>query len=162
MLVLWQNGIPRQQPGAENGTFAVPLTHPATLDGDAFNADQIKNHSGLIVDSPGFMQQAIGSALNYVKTDTDPAVTLLSRKTGQYEGIKEGSGGEVKIATVELMPPRHPPPAKIWDFFPPLRIFKRAFDYFKSRQKEGEDERARGGKRRRAGGIKSEIPQEIL
>lgn len=68
------------------------------------------------------------------------------------------------MSTVELMPPRHPPPTRIYDFFPPLRIIKRIKDWWLSvfRDVVHQDDRVKGGKRKRKGAFKSEIPQEIL
>jgi hypothetical protein len=51
----------------------------------------------------------------------------------------------------------------VWDFFPPLRLLKIVVDWFKTQKRLEEQERAKGGKRRRgADAVKSEIPQEIL
>lgn len=135
-----------------------------------------------------FTVQAIKSASAFVKTD-DPEVFVVTSKRegrksiqqrrsirvsrdilptslhqGQHQNQRDNSSDEqVTLETVELMPPRHPPPPKVWDFFPPLRIFKVVYDLFRWRKKQGQGqtERTRGGKRRRMG-TTMEIPQEIL
>ena len=67
------------------------------------------------------------------------------------------------IASVELMPPRHPPVPRYWDYLPPLRIVKIILDWFKTQKRLEDQDRTKGGKRRRGGNtVKSEITQEIL
>jgi hypothetical protein len=70
--------------------------------------------------------------------------------------------GKAHITSVELMPPRHPPMAQYWDFFPPLRLAKIVVDWIRKREKVLQQERVRGGRRKRGGGMRSEIPQEVL
>lgn len=134
-----------------------------------------------------FREQAINSARGFVKTDDSEVFMVTSRREGQKSsnrGVSQFlkiclstslhqnqhqnkrdnfSDEQVTLKTVELMPPHHPPPPKIWDFFPSLRIFKVVYDLFRwmKKQGQGQRERTRGGKRRRMG-TTMEIPQEIL
>jgi hypothetical protein len=85
----------------------------------------------------------------------------LQRQRSEKEFTPDGLE-KVTIATVELMPPRHPPPIKIWDIFPPFRVYKMVTDYFKTQKMKEQQERAQGGKRKRPSGVRTEIPQEIL
>jgi len=85
----------------------------------------------------------------------------LNKKRSEKQFTPDGIE-KVTITTVELMPPRHPPPIKAWDLFPPLRIYKMITDWFKTQKMKEEQERAQGGKRKRPSGVKTEIPQECL
>ena len=190
LLVLWQNGIPRQKWHKADDVMAVPLTQPAVFDGYAFEMlngagtptpgpiDKESNPSGLTTTSSKFKDQAVNSAAQYFETN-DPTVLGSSRLDHRDHRLCRDSSPpnpsdrnrsnapekpteKVTITTVELLPARHPPSAQIWDFFPPLRIFKVIWDWFKTQKRLEEQERARGGKRRRAGAVKSEIPQEIV
>ncbi|WVQ78805.1 hypothetical protein IAT38_000896 [Cryptococcus sp. DSM 104549] len=134
-----------------------------------------------------FKAQAIKSAGSFVHTN-DPDVFVVTSKLdgagggrrrssarpqqqqnresvqiarGHHAGGQPGGDEKVTLETVELMPPRHPPAAKFWDFFPPLRIFKVIYDMFSWKKKAKDSERKKGGKRRRMG-TTMEIPQEIL
>ncbi|WVQ78804.1 hypothetical protein IAT38_000895 [Cryptococcus sp. DSM 104549] len=132
-----------------------------------------------------FKAQAIRSAASFVQT-SDPDVFVVTNKREGRKSVQErrsiqvGRGGEgaeagagagagkgpatgeqVTLETVELMPPRHPPAPKFWDFFPPLRIFKVIYDKFNWQKKSKDSERRKGGKRKRMG-TSMEIPQEIV
>ncbi|ORY20578.1 Bestrophin, RFP-TM, chloride channel-domain-containing protein [Naematelia encephala] len=175
VMTLWQNGLPRQKAHKCDDVVAIPLTQPASWTGYAFgipndhrpdDVEVQRNHKGeLTTASERFKTQAITSATSFTRTN-DPTVyafsTLAKNRLVRSEGKTEEGGEKVHITTVELMPPRHPPPATWWDFCPPLRVIKRMADWFKTKQRLERMERTKGGKRRRSGGVKSEIPQEIL
>lgn len=181
-MVLWQNGIPRQIHDHDDGTFAVPLTQAATFNGRSFasldddrssqssHSDEVEQTPvGLTTKSEEFKQQAISAAARFTQSN-DPTVCswvpldLKHRVPRQdKEKMRTPEGAEkVAITTVELMPPRHPPPIKPWDLFPPLRIYKIVTDWFRTQKMKEQMERAKGGKRKRSGGVRTEIPQEIL
>jgi hypothetical protein len=177
-MVLWQNGIPRQKWHSSDDVFAVPLTQPAAFDGYSFDilegtapptpgpTDKESNPSGLTTTSSRFKRQAVKTAARYVEAEDPKVVGFCQLDKGDHRMHRENSPPDEKdkvtITTVELMPPRHPPAARFWDFFPPLRIIKIAMDYFKTQQRLEEQERTQGGKRKRREMVKSEIPQEIL
>jgi putative membrane protein len=184
LLVLWQNGLPRQKAYKADDVIAIPLTQPASFNGYAFDLfpdtaapspapksnkapiDQENHPSGLTTNSSAFKIQAVEAAAEYTKTD-DPAIIGFSRldekhrlNKNDHKG-KENGREEVTITTVELMPPRHPPAPRI--FIPPLRVLKVIWDWIRRKKRdEEEEERSKGGKRRRGGAVRSEIPQEIL
>jgi len=183
-MALWHNGIPRQKYYHNDDTLAVPLTNPATFDGVAFNTlsqtanssstsinsiDVERNVTGITTTSTDFRKQALTSAASFTVSN-HPDVMAFSRLDQKYRLNKKRSEKQftpdgiekVTITTVELMPPRHPPPIKAWDLFPPLRIYKMLTDWFKTQKTKEEQERAQGGKRKRPSGVKTEIPQECL
>lgn len=189
-MALWRNGIPRQKDYHNDDTLAVPLTNPATFTGTAFHTlpgtndssststfsapsvnsiDAERNVAGVTTTSADFKKQALTSAASFTRSD-NPDICAFSRLDAKYRLRRQRSEKEftpdgiekVTITTVELMPPRHPPPIKIWDIFPPFRIYKMVTDYFKTQKMKEEQERAQGGKRKRPSGVRTEIPQEIL
>lgn len=179
LLVLWTNGIPRQKWHNADDAVAVPLTQPASFDGYAFEmldkndtpsdgpTDKESNPSGLTTTCPAFKKQAVNAATKFVNSTDPDIVGFASLDRHDHRLNRDASpprdNEKVTIASVELMPPRHPPAARFWDFFPPLRFIKVILDWFKTQKRLEEQERAKGGKRRRGGAsIKSEIPQEIL
>lgn len=162
----------------------MPLTQPAAFDGEAFEAlDQTKSEkhtgplvgahdkeaspSGLTTSSVAFKEQALQAAAKFANSDAPHVIGFASVNSSDHRLCDDASpttGSEkVTIASVELMPPRHPPSPRVWDFFPPLRLIKIIIDWFKTQKRLEEQERAKGGKRRRGiNAVKSEIPQEIL
>ncbi|ODN76520.1 hypothetical protein L202_05187 [Cryptococcus amylolentus CBS 6039] len=183
LLALWQNGIPRQKSSRATDDIAVPLTVPIAFTPDALNQPNLPNpfddeekRMGEQMYGPApdeYKEQAVRNASEYVGTD-DPEVFVVTSKRDGRKSITQrrsiqvqgrtGQGGEqVTLETIELMPPRHPPPPRIWDFLPPLRIFKSIYDMFNWKKKKEISERAKGGKRKRSAmGTDMEIPQEIL
>lgn len=185
-MTLWRNGIPRQKDYHSDDTVAVPLTNPATFTGLAFHShpdiasitssspsvdsiDAERNVTGVTTTSNEFKDQAVTSAASFTRSDNPDILAFsrldtkhrLNRKRSEKEFTPDGVE-KVTITTVELMPPRHPPPIKIWDIFPPLRAYKMVTDYFKTQKMKEEQERAQGGKRKRPNGVRTEIPQEVL
>jgi len=183
-MTLWHNGIPRQKVYHNDDTLAVPLTNPATFNGVAFHTtpetatssstsinsiDVERNVTGITTTSADFRKQALTSAASFTRCD-NPDVCAFSRLDQKHRLNKKRSEKEftpdgmekVTITTVELMPPRHPPPIKAWDLFPPLRIYKMITDWFKTQKMKENQERAQGGKRKRPSGVRTEIPQECL
>jgi putative membrane protein len=166
LLVLWQNGLPRQQAYKAEDIVAVPLTQPATFDGYAFDllpgtakpsavaveAPSSATHpeahaSAFTTNSEAFKRQAVESAVEYTKSD-DPAIIGSSRLDEKHRlgHINNSDGREqVTITTVELMPPRHPPTPRVWDFIPPLRVFKVIWDWFRKKRRIEEEEREKCG-----------------
>ena len=184
LMTLWHNGIPRQKFYHNDDTLAVPLTNPATFDGVAFDMppqstnssstsinsiDVERNVTGITTTSTDFRKQALTSAASFTRSN-HPDVLAFSRLDQKHRLNKKRSEKQftpdgiekVTITTVELMPPRHPPPIKAWDLIPPLRIYKMITDWFKTQKMKEEQERAQGGKRKRPSGVKTEIPQECL
>jgi hypothetical protein len=180
VLVLWQNGIPRQKSTYADDSVAVPLTQPAAFTGYAFEAapgtetpveaDVEETPVGLTTTAAKFSKQALDSASPFLALEEEQdggrmrrhCFTRLDEKHRVIRRSEDKRAERVPITTVELMPPRHPPRARVWDVIPPLRVFKIVADWFKSQKRKALDERAKGGKRKRAGGVRSEIPQEIL
>ncbi|WVF65852.1 hypothetical protein IAT40_000589 [Kwoniella sp. CBS 6097] len=173
ILALWQNGLPREKAGQFTDVNAVPLSTAAAFRTDALNQrnlpdpflDRERAFSMDGRDGDQFREQAIQSAKSFVMAE-DPNVFALNRQRSSVQNVRpglQGAGSDegVTLATVELMPPRHPPAPKFWDFFPLLRIFKIIYDWFKYAQKIDQNERLKGGKRKRKGAT-MEIPQEIL
>lgn len=185
-MTMWRNGIPRQKAVYNDDTLAVPLTNPATFTGMAFHShpdidtttssspsvdsiDAERNVTGVTTTSVDFRKQALTSAASFTRSDNPDVLAFsrldnkhrLNRKRSEKELTPDGLE-KVTITTVELMPPRHPPPIKIWDIFPPLRIYKMVTDYFKTQKMKESQERAQGGKRKRPNGVRTEIPQEVL
>ncbi|WWD16444.1 hypothetical protein CI109_100870 [Kwoniella shandongensis] len=175
LLALWQNGLPREHASKQsNDTIAVPLTTPIAFTADALNqpdlpVDEEKDGSLPLpsgrTTGQSFRAQAIASATSFVKTDNPKVFQLKRQKDDQVkaEPIQPNTKGKdtdekIILTTVELLPPRHPPMPKVWDFFPLLRIGKVVYDWWK---KNVDQERQKGGKRRR-NGTGMEIPQEIL
>nr|XP_018264799.1 uncharacterized protein I303_02979 [Kwoniella dejecticola CBS 10117]OBR86957.1 hypothetical protein I303_02979 [Kwoniella dejecticola CBS 10117] len=128
--------------------------------------------TGLATDPKTFKKQAIQSAKSFVQVD-NPDIFALNRQRSSLQTVRSGKYGRssnaanpgeegITLATVELMPPRHPPTPKFWDFFPPARIFKIIYDWFRWHKIGENNERAKGGKRKRKMGSTMEIPQEIL
>ncbi|WWC68538.1 uncharacterized protein I206_102467 [Kwoniella pini CBS 10737] len=126
--------------------------------------------SGLNTDPKVFKKQAIQSAKSFVQVD-NPDIFALNRQRSSLQTVRSGKYGRsnnaageegITLATVELMPPRHPPTPRFWDFFPPLRIFKIIYDWFRWHKLGDNNERAKGGKRKRKAGNSMEIPQELL
>ena len=114
-----------------------------------------------------FKEQALQAAAKFANSDAPHVIGFASVNSSDHRLCDDASpttGSEkVTIASVELMPPRHPPSPRVWDFFPPLRLIKIIIDWFKTQKRLEEQERAKGGKRRRGiNAVKSEIPQEIL
>lgn len=158
--------------------MAVPLTQPAAFDGSPFDlidpsekptcpTDTEGNPSGLTTSCAEFKEQAIKAATKYVNCDDPDIVGFASLDRHNHRMCRDDSppreNEKVTIASVELMPPRHPPVTRFWDFFPPLRFIKIVIDWFKTRERLEEQERTKGGKRKRVtNSVKSEIPQEIL
>lgn len=188
LMTLWRNGIPRQKDYHNDDTLAVPLTNPATFTGMAFHghpetatssssssapsvseSDIERNVTGVTTTSVDFRKQALTSATQFARSDNPDILAFshldakhrLNRKRSEKEFTPDGLE-KVTITTVELMPPRHPPPIKIWDIFPPFRLYKMVTDYFKTQKMKEEQERAQGGKRKRPSGVRTEIPQEVL
>lgn len=189
-MALWRNGIPRQKDYHNDDTLAVPLTNPATFTGMAFHShahaqtetgstssstpsvnsiDAERNVTGVTTTSSAFKKQALTSAGSFTRSDNPDICAFsgldhkhrLQRQRTEKEFTPDGIE-KVTITTVELMPPRHPPTIKIWDIFPPFRIYKMVTDYFKTQKMKEKQERAQGGKRKRPSGVRTEIPQEIL
>ncbi|ORX35212.1 Bestrophin, RFP-TM, chloride channel-domain-containing protein [Kockovaella imperatae] len=178
LLVLWQNGIPRQKWHRADDVAAVPLSQQAAFDGYTFDimpgadmpnpgpTDHEANPGGLTTRSEKFKSQAVNEAKKYVQDGQAKIMGFchLDQKHRIRRGdtpVRLSQDDTIIITTVELMPPRHPPPATVWDFVPPLRIFKIVFDWFKTQKRLEQQERTRGGKRRRSA-VKSEIAQEML
>jgi len=180
LLVLWQHGIPRQKWHSYDDLHAVPLTQPAVSDGDAFESldraekhtgpspaprDREANPSGLTTSSAEYKEQAVEAAARFLSSDDPDVMDFASVNSSDNrlhcDTSPAMSSEKVTIASIELMPPRHPPVARVWDFFPPLRLIKIVIDWFKTQKRLEEQERAKGGKRRR-NAVQSEIPQEIL
>ncbi|OCF38368.1 hypothetical protein I317_07864 [Kwoniella heveanensis CBS 569] len=146
ILALWQNGLPREKAGQFTDVIAIPLSTAAAFRTDALNQrnlpdpflDKEKAFSMDGRDGDQFKEQAIQSAKSFVVAD-DPNVFALNRQRSSVQNVRpglQGAGSDegVTLATVELMPPRHPPAPKFWDFFPMLRIFKIIYDWFKYAQ----------------------------
>lgn len=164
--------------------MAVPLSQPAAYDGSAFEfldssekqtgpstgpVDKESNPSGLTTSSVEFKEQSVKAATKFVNTDDPDKIGFASLNHSDHRLCRdrtppsEGEVEKVTIASVELMPPRHPHVARYWDFFPPLRVVKIVIDWFKTQKRLEEQDRAKGGKRRRGNNtVRSEIPQEIL
>ncbi|KAK4690087.1 ion channel-forming bestrophin family protein, partial [Tremellales sp. Uapishka_1] len=178
LLVLWQNGIPREEPSSAKDVIAVPLTQPATYTGPTFlpledehgtrphtekqrPQDVESNHDGLTTTCDTFREMALANAGEYI---VDPDVWVYSKKKKDFvvlPGQKGGRGDKAKVAPIELLPPRHPPSAKIYDFIPPLRIFWIIRDWLATRKMREGNERAKGGKRRLAGIRRSRISPHL-
>ncbi|RSH94765.1 hypothetical protein EHS25_004571 [Saitozyma podzolica] len=192
LLVLWQNGIPRQKPTSSDDSIAVPLTEPASFTGYAFASapgtetpvapdpdSDTEPHVGMNPTSGSFFRQAMKAVRPYLfrteqlgngsgceggdggVDDGEGGTVCVTDEKGQrhcfakldkkHRVIRQSEdtrNGRVPIVTVELMPPRHPP-----------AVMK---DWFVSQQRKAFDVREKGGKRKRAGGVRNEIPQEIL
>ncbi|WVW80229.1 hypothetical protein I302_102207 [Kwoniella bestiolae CBS 10118] len=185
IFALWQNGLPREKAGKFTNSIAVPLTTSVAFRTDALNQRDIPDpfldtekgtpngsqsgseSLGASADPKAFKKLAIKSAKSFVQVD-NPDVYALNRQRSSLQTVRSGKPGSgpqgenVTLTTVELMPPRHPPTPKIWDFFPPLRIFKIIYDWFRWHKIGEDNERAKGGKRKRKMGSTMEIPQEIL
>jgi putative membrane protein len=155
------------------------LTQPASYDGSAFDlvdssekptpgpTDPESNPSGLTTSSPEFKSQAIREASRFVNSDDPDVVGFAQLDPRDHRMNREKTPPKetekVTIASVELMPPRHPPVPRYWDYLPPLRIVKIILDWFKTQKRLEDQDRTKGGKRRRGGNtVKSEITQEIL
>nr|ODN89268.1 hypothetical protein L204_06205 [Cryptococcus depauperatus CBS 7855] len=129
-----------------------------------------------------FKDQAIKSASAYVATDDPEVFVVTSKRDGRHSiqqrrsiSATHDSRGphssrryhqcaeqeQVTLETVELMPPRHPPPPKLRDFLPPLRLIKSIWDKLNWKKKQQQTDSRRRRKRRRMG-TDMEIPQEIL
>ncbi|WVR03769.1 hypothetical protein IAU60_000764 [Kwoniella sp. DSM 27419] len=184
IMALWQNGLPREKAGHFTDVVAVPLSTAIAFRGDALNQRNLpdpflEHEKGFSTDGRGpdvFREQAIQSASSFVVAD-DPNVFALNRQRSKVKHVQRRQGAQrqlhsggsdgpsqnegITLATVELMPPRHPPVPKIWDFIPPLRIFKIIYDWFRYKSKGKDNERSKGGKRKRVG-APMEIPQEII
>ncbi|WWC88091.1 uncharacterized protein L201_002995 [Kwoniella dendrophila CBS 6074] len=133
------------------------------------------NNTPSFIDHKVFKKQAIQSAKSFVQVD-NPNIFALNRQRSSLQTVRSGKPGfsngkisntmnnkeNITLTTVELMPPRHPPTPKIWDFIPPLRIFKIIYDWFKWHKIGQDSEREKGGKKKRKMGTSMEIPQEIL
>jgi hypothetical protein len=177
--------VPLTQPAAFTGyAFAsAPGTEtPVAPDLDS----DTEPHVGMNTTSGSFFRQAMKAVRPYLfRTDElgngsgsegDEGETVcvtdekgqkhcfakLDKKHRVVRKSEDTRNGRVPIVTVELMPPRHPPAVRIWDIIPPLRVFKVMKDWFVSQQRKAFDVREKGGKRKRAGGVRNEIPQEIL
>ncbi|OCF56508.1 hypothetical protein L486_05358 [Kwoniella mangroviensis CBS 10435] len=185
ILALWQNGLPREKAGKFTNSIAVPLTTSVAFRTDALNQrDNIPDpfldpekglsngtYTGSTTDPKAFKNLAIQSAKSFVQVD-NPDVFALNRQRSSLQTVRSGKPGlggglgsegeNITLTTIELMPPRHPPTPKMWDFFPPLRIFKIVYDWFRWHKIGEDNERAKGGKRKRKIGSTMEIPQEIL
>jgi hypothetical protein len=176
---MWNHGIPRQKQYNADDAIAIPLTQAAAFDGFAFEqfdksqmpiqgpTDKESNPSGLSTSSPAYKEQAINAAARFADSDSSEVMGFATLDRHDHHLRRDATPPSEKekmtIASVELMPPRHPPKARYWDFFPPLRLIKIITDWFKTRERLEQQERAKGGKRIRAGGpVTSEIPQEIL
>ena len=176
LLVLWQNGLHRPQVDdhAED-EVVIPLTQPAIHTGRAFAQppgpapldveEQAPEQTQLFTTSEAFKDQAVASATPLFNTQDTTMFSFSLLGTNRRDSSDSNQIGKGHITSVELLPPRSPPAPRVWDYFPPLRIFKRVSDWWKpttpgTRSKT--DERVNGGKRRRSGPIRSEIPQEIL
>ena len=157
----------------------MPLTQPAAYDGYAFELldtsaaptagplDLENNPPGLTTSSAEFKGSAINEAAKYTEGG-DPAVVGFASVDRRHhrlcrDNTPASEKEEVTIASIELMPARHPPQPAFWDFFPPLRFIKIIIDWFKTQKRLEEQERTKGGKRRRSNkAVRLEIPQEML
>jgi putative membrane protein len=121
--------------------------------------------SGFTTTSYQFRDQALNSATAYIRTEGESRRHCFARLDKKHRVVRRSEdkkGDRVPVITVELMPPRHPPKAQYWDFFPPLRLIKVITDWIRRRELVQKQERVRGGKRKRNGSVRSEIPQEIM
>lgn len=140
-------------------------TYPDTSSAAAAASDPEKTAQSWSTTSPAFPSQAITSATSYMRSGAEShhhAFARLDKHHRVLRKSKDVKSGKAHITSVELMPPRHPPMAQYWDFFPPLRLVKIVVDWIRKREKVLQQERVRGGRRKRGGGMRSEIPQEVL
>ena len=153
----------------------IPLTQPAIHAGPAFTQprepalpdveEQAPEQTQLFTTSKAFKEQAITSAASLLHTQDSTMFSFSPLGTNRRDSSTSKKVGKGHITSVELLPPRHPPAARVWDYFPPLRIFKRVHDWWALEfpgTRLNTEERAKGGKRRRASPVRAEIPQEIL
>jgi hypothetical protein len=138
---------------------------PADSDSDAPPIDEEKTAStNFTTTSYQFRDQALNSATAYIRTEGESRRHCFARLDKKHRVVRiseDKKGDKVPITTVELMPPRHPPPARYYDLFPPLRIVKLVTDWVRRSDLVMKQDRVRGGKRKR-NGVHSEIPQEIM
>lgn len=128
-------------------------------------ADPEKTARDWSTTSPAFRSQAITSATSYLRSGSESHRHAFARLDKHHRVLRKSEdvrNGTAHITCVELMPPRHPPMAQWWDFFPPARLVKIVVDWVRKRERVLQQERVRGGRRKRGGGMRSEIPQEIL
>ncbi|KAL7424667.1 hypothetical protein Q5752_000351 [Cryptotrichosporon argae] len=96
------------------------------------------------------------------KTAGESTFDMLARAKDAATRLGGEDGKAPEIRIIELLPPRHPPPAKIYDWFPFIRQLERFTNLFKSDERLQASGRDKSGKRRRSGGVRLAIPQEIL
>ena len=163
LQILWHNGLPREKAYKQSDTIAVPLTHPASTDRSRSAAyDNMVDR-----EKSGDLQAVPLSALseNFKREAQERARVYLGKGPEDEIGFSLGHGDkkDLAVTTVELMPPRHPPPTKYYDLFPPLRIVKIVGDWFKRREVLDKLDRAKGGKRRHPPGHNPDkIPLQIM
>ena len=139
---------------------ASPFPLSASVD-----PEKTASPSGWSTTAPAFRSQAITSATSYLRSGAESrshAFARLDKHHRVQRRSEDVRSGKAHITSVELMPPRHPPTAQWWDFFPPARLVKITVDWVRKREKVLQQERVRGGRRKRGGGVRSEIPQEML
>jgi hypothetical protein len=62
--------------------------------------------------------------MKYLDPDEPASFTFTARAPDGDSTNPQDKEEKPALTTVELMTPRYPPHPGVWDFFPPLRIFK--------------------------------------